>query len=110
MTTLEKVQKLKRYLALLNPETEPVIDMAIDKLLNREGLRLRELKATLHSQLTEFEKKYGISTEIFGERFERGEMGDDMDSIEWSATTEMLRNVENHLSLLTGETGHEPAH
>lgn len=110
MTTLEKVQKLERYLAQLNPEREPVIDMAIDKLLNRERLRLREHLTTLRDQLAEFEKRYDMSTEAFCERFERGELGDDMDFMEWAATRDMLINTERHLGILAGEIDNEPAH
>lgn len=110
MTTLEKVRKLERYLTLLNPETEPVIDKTIDKLLDRESLRLNELQATLRSQLADFEKKHDMSTELFLERFERGELGDDMDYMEWAATSEMLVNAEKHLRILAEEIGHEPTH
>ncbi|OGR06904.1 MAG: hypothetical protein A2511_16210 [Deltaproteobacteria bacterium RIFOXYD12_FULL_50_9] len=110
MTTLEKVQKLERYLSLRNPETEPVIDKTIDKLLDREILRLSELLTTLRSQLADFEKKYCMSTQLFRERFERGEMGDAMDYMEWAATNGMLINAEKHLYILAEKIGHEPAH
>ena len=110
MTTLEKVRKLERYLSLLTPETEPVIDKTIDKLLDRESMRLHELQATLRAQLADFEKKYGMSTEIFLERFERGEQGDAMDYMEWAATSEMLVNSEKHLRILVEESNHESPH
>ena len=110
MTTLEKVRKLERYLALFNPDTEPVIDKAIDKLLNREGARLHSIEMTLRTQLADFEKKYRMSTDLFRQRFERGELGDDIDYMEWDATREMLINAQRHLCLLTEEIGDEPAH
>lgn len=84
-----------------------VIDMLIETPLNQDEFRLRVHLTKLHSQLAEFEKRYGMSTVTFFERFERGELGDDMDFMEWAATTEMLRNAEKHLSILTGETGDE---
>lgn len=110
MTTLEKVQRLERYLAHFVPENEPAIDTAIDKLLNREELRLRQHQASLRAQLAEFEAKYGMASDTFSERFGNGELGDDMDYLEWSATLEMLTSAERHLRLLREEeTGHESA-
>lgn len=37
-------------------------------------------------------------------RYEKGEMGDEMDFVEWSATIEMLANVDKKLALLESET------
>ncbi len=110
MTTLEKVRKLERYLAIRSPGAEAVIDQTIDKLLDREKARLLEIQATLRSQLGEFEKKYSMTTADFCVRFQRGELGDDMDFMEWSATSDMLKSTEKHLPLLEEEIGNEPAH
>jgi hypothetical protein len=48
----------------------------------------------LKSQVAEFESHYGWASEEFYPRFERGELGDDMDLMEWSATIEMIREIE----------------
>ena len=69
--------------------------MAIDKLMQREIRRLLELKAHLADQLEKFEKKYTMNSSGFCARYESGEMGDDMDYIEWAATVEMLKNAED---------------
>jgi len=111
MTTLEKIQRLERYLANFVPENEPAIDTAIDKLLNREELRLQQLLETLRAQITGFEAQCGMSSDTFIRRFNNGELGDDMDYQEWSATLEMLANAERHLRhLRMEEAGHESAH
>ena len=110
MTTLEKIRKLERYLAVLSPEEEPVIDKTVDKLLEREIKRLREFQKTLDDQINEFEKKYGMSTDVFLDRFQSGGLGDAVDYIEWASTSEMRTNIESNQRLLEDEIVDEPAH
>lgn len=68
------------------------------------------LKARLEQQLAEFERKYSLDSEEFYERFERGELGDAMDFVEWSATYAMVENLKRQLSVLgwkeTNPSGH----
>lgn len=100
MTTIEKVKRLQQYLAADSSTVDPVLDMAIDKLLAREIERVRKLKNRLTAQLAEFEDHYELNSENFYARYEKGEMGDSMDFVEWSATVEMLTNAEKQITLL----------
>jgi hypothetical protein len=50
--------------------------------------------ARLRDQLAAFESCYGLTTPEFYERFERGEMDDDADFFEWSATWEMVQDLQ----------------
>jgi hypothetical protein len=77
-----------------------VLELTIDKLLDRETSRLISQKARLEQQLADFEHRYSLSSEEFYEKFERGELGDAMDFIEWSATYEMAANLRHQLSIL----------
>jgi hypothetical protein len=100
MTILEKVKLLERYIAVDVTAIDPVMELTIEKLLKREASRMDELKQRLLRQKTEFEEEYGLDSEEFCRRYEKGAMGDDMDYVEWSATVDMLAGVEKRLSLL----------
>ncbi len=100
MTTLEKVKLLEQYLTANSSTVDPVLEISIDKLLARELTRMLELKTRLLNQLTTFEQIYSLVSNEFYTRYEKGEMGDEIDLVEWAATVEMLSNVEKRLALL----------
>ncbi|EDN70339.1 hypothetical protein BGP_5822 [Beggiatoa sp. PS] len=100
MTILEKVKQLEQYLIFSNLTVDPVLDMSINKLLARESTRMNELKTRLLKQVTMFEQTYSMVSNEFYTRYEKREMGDDMDFVEWASTVEMLTNVDNRLKIL----------
>jgi len=97
---LEKVRRLERYVQLTNVQTDEVLESTLDKLLGRERQRLVGQLARLKSQAAYFEGRYGWTSDDFYPRFERGELGDDIDLIEWSATIEMIRNLQSQIDSL----------
>jgi len=50
--------------------------------------------AHLQKQLNTFERQYGWPTPEFYKRFEQGEIGDETDFFEWSATWEMVQELK----------------
>ena len=60
----------------------------------------RELRIIEHGirrtekKLKEFEEKYGMSSEEFYERFEKGELGDSQEFMLWAAEYEALKVLE----------------
>lgn len=99
-TTLEKVRRLEQYLSAERSPTDPVLDTTLDKLLARERARLLELKTQLETQCRDFETTYRQTSTNFYQRYNNGELGDEMDYIEWAATLEMLKKLDQKLSLL----------
>ena len=98
---LERIQQLAEYVALSGDTIEDrVLELALDKLMSREVSRLATQRRRLQAQLAEFERRYGLSSRDFYERFERGELGDDADFVEWSATYEMVENLNTRLAVL----------
>jgi hypothetical protein len=77
-------------------------DQVLDKLIELErGKAQRELKEyqeILHS----FEQRHQMSSELFYERFQRGEIGDDADFFEWSAIYDIWQAVQERLAKLSG--------
>lgn len=99
-TVLEKVKRLEQYVAADEDGMDQVVEQTLDKLLERESARLVDLKSRLATQIAAFEQQYKMLTRDFYARFERGELGDAMDYIEWSATAEMLQHLEKRIDLL----------
>lgn len=95
---LEKVQRLEKYLQANEGRVDSVIESTLDKLLQRERQKLLQQRARLRSQIVDFEVRYGWTSEEFYPRFERGELGDDIDFIEWSATMEMAEHLEQAIT------------
>ena len=93
------MRRLEQYLAV-DDIADRVIEQTVDKLIEREAARLTDLKERLERQLAEFEKQYAMKTPVFYARFERGELGDVIDFVEWSATFEMVANLNKRLALL----------
>jgi len=54
----------------------------------------------LQQQISQFEQNYNLLSQEFYSRYNKGEMGDEMDFIEWASTIEMLINVEKRMALL----------
>jgi hypothetical protein len=97
---LEKVRRLKNYLEWRGGEADAVVEMTINKILQRERDQMQVQMNRLQQQLAMFEQQYGWATPAFYDRFERGELGDDMDFIEWSATWEMIQKLQKGLALI----------
>jgi hypothetical protein len=101
---LSKIRKLEEYVSLTGESAQDKVwEQTLDKLLAREVTRLTEQKTRLQTQLAEFEQQYDLASDEFYPRFERGELGDATDFVEWSATYEMLQNLEDRLAVLSSE-------
>jgi hypothetical protein len=101
MTVLEKIKILERYVAIDPSMIDPVMEMAIDKLLKRETTRVGDMHLRIDGQIAAFEVKYNLSSVEFRSRYDdAGSIGDDMDFIEWAATLDMREKVQRHLSMI----------
>lgn len=96
MTALEKVKKPEDYLAINDSEVDLVVESTIDKLMSRESHRLLDFKRKLAGHVREFEERYSLKSKEFHRRYYAGELGDETDFVEWSATNEMLNDIVKH--------------
>ena len=97
---LEKVRQLEQYIQVSNGQADWMLETTLDKLLDRERQKLRQQLTRLKSQATDFETRYGWTSDEFSPRFEHGELGDEMDLIEWSATLKMIANLQHTIATL----------
>ncbi len=94
---------MEQYVELINGQVDQVLESTIDKMLDRERQRLLLQQTRLESQIADFEARYGWTSDEFYPRFERSELGDNIDFLEWSATIEMIRNLRRTLGSLSEE-------
>ncbi len=103
MTTIEKAEKLVYYLRLHRREADTVIDNVLDKLLDRERQVLRKQRDELSSELDQFEQQYALSSTEFYEKFEHGEMGDEIDFVDWAGAWGVYQTVLKSLAAIQTE-------
>lgn len=74
----------------------------LNKLFDVEIARAQKDFDLLGNDLAEFEERFGMKSADFFAQFERGELGDDMDFIEWASLYQMREGVGERLKLLLG--------
>ena len=52
------------------------------------------------NELSDFEKLYDMSSEMFYKRFQEGKTDDRMDFVEWASLVQMASRLERQLELL----------
>ena len=75
------------------------------KLVTLEVKRARADLARLEERLAAYEKRNTMSSPLFHAKFRAGEMGDDMDAVEWS----ILRDMRQATCKRLKEFAREPA-
>lgn len=100
MTTLEKVNRLKNFVETSGVNVLDVVDLTLEKLINREKQLLLADAAELQAELALFEERFGLPSADFHAQFERGELGDEMDYIEWASLYDMFLRTQALLAIL----------
>jgi hypothetical protein len=85
----------------------PVIERTVEKMVAFERDRARQEAAELDTKLQAYEQRHQMNSEDFYSRFRAGELGDDMDWVEWSVFYEMRANVRRRLILLEPRASYE---
>ncbi len=67
-------------------EFERLLEKLLDAALSRQRLRMKRYER----DLSEFESRYGMKSEVFYSRFEDGAAGDSMDFFEWAGLYELF--------------------
>ena len=68
------------------------------KLISLEARQRRAELQRLAAHLAAYEQQYHMASDDFYQRFRRGELGDDMDLVEWSIFWDMRQMVAQRLN------------
>ena len=99
------VEKLKTLgeLAELGGE-DPLIDQTITKLLDYATERHQKDLEDITLKLRTLEEQFGMTSDLFSQQFQRGELGDDEAFFRWHALVEMQRCVAQRLAILRADS------
>jgi len=70
-------------------ELERILSKLLEVILSQHRLRLERYERDLR----DFERRYGMETLTFYQRFEAGELGDAIDYFEWASLCELRQNL-----------------
>lgn len=97
-TTMKLIQNIEKIFE--RGLQDEYLSRAIGKIVEHTKERTSSNVHLLKKDLSQFEKKYGISSEKFFNRFEKGELGDDEDYFEWSAIFQTYKRATERLEML----------
>jgi len=101
MGEVATIARLETLLSLYSKGFQsPVVDQTIEKLVHLEADRIQAELNRLSARLHAYEAQYEIESDLFYLRFMSGEMGDDMDFVEWSIFWELYQAELPRLSEL----------
>lgn len=83
---------------------DPLIDQTITKLLDYATDRHRKDLEDIAAKLRAIEEQFGMTSDLFSQKFHRGELGDDEEFFRWDALLEMQRRVAQRLALLLADS------
>lgn len=72
----------------------------LTRILNIEYRRLQLELRMVEEKIRRFEKKYGMSSNEFLERYSRGELGDEEEFMEWYGELKFLERIHRELEEL----------
>jgi hypothetical protein len=97
----QTVGRLQSLLELyLGGYQSQVVDQTVTKLISLEVSQSRAELQRLAARLITYEQQYGMASKDFYRRFRLGELGDDMDFVEWSVFWDMHQATQKRLDSL----------
>ena len=97
---VNKIKNLEE-LAKLGGKDEVFI-LTIDKLTRYKKDKLAEDLKEIEAQMRSFEDEYAMNSADFILKFDKGEVGDNIDFMEWASLCDMQKRIQDRLILLEG--------
>jgi hypothetical protein len=105
ITIRNAVDRIKQlYVAGLQDD---FLDRALRKIIQQQIAQDAEEMQKVNKLLTEFEQRYGMTSEEFWNRFQAGEMSDTADFMEWNVFCKIRGSIQIRLNILKGNTPHD---
>lgn len=102
MSVQRYLRSLENYLKFADEEDITLIESTLNKLIGREISMVKSKIEGYNQMLNKFEQRYNMKFNEFKERFEKGEIGEDMDYLEWSSVIDAKKHCEEKLKALKG--------
>lgn len=96
--TLQRLRLLETLYQ--NGYQDEVVDRTVEKLFTQQIQKDESQLRQLQSELVEYEKQFGLTSDQFEAKYQRGEMGDDADIFEWHTLYKMVQRLQTNLQLL----------
>jgi len=97
----DKLKTLEK-LAELGGE-DRVINQTITKLLDYATERHQRELEDISAKLRVLEEQFGMTSDLFYQKFHGGELGDDEEFFRWDALVEMQRRIAQRLAILLAD-------
>ncbi len=106
MQTPSKIFKQLKIIEILYQQgnIDTAIEQTINKIITQELENARHSQAELIADIKQFENQYQMSSSEFYQRLHSGELGDDVDFVEWNAFYEMKKSLDQRIDLLESST------
>jgi hypothetical protein len=98
MTTLTQLKKLEKYIKVYGDDQ--LITSSLLKIMDYKIQQYEKLLDELRSDLIKMEKKYDKKSDDFYPSFKKGELGDDMDYVEWGSLYDMYQRILSKKKML----------
>ncbi len=81
---------------------DSTVELAIQKIVQRQIARDEADLARVESVLKEFEEKFGMTSDEFFAAYQSGQLPDTAEFVEWNAFYKMRQRLLERLHILTG--------
>lgn len=77
-----------------------LMERSLAKIIELERSHALQQASELQAKLQAYETQYQMTSEVFCQRFNTGELGDSIDFVEWSAFYDMWQSVQTRIGVL----------
>ena len=100
-TQAEIINQLKTLEALSQQGGySDILALSLRKIIIQEKNNIQVQIQELETDLQAFEQQYQLSSEDFYRQFKTGQLGDDIDFVEWSVFHEIWLDLQKRLTLI----------